>query len=62
MLEAHTAKEGAATWHYSLAQMTGERVTAELDGKEIWKRELAEPPAARDSYVNGWIPAGTKDK
>ncbi len=62
VLEAHAAKEGASTWHYSLAQMTGERVMVELDGKEIWKRDLAEPPAVRASYVNGWIPAGTKEK
>jgi hypothetical protein len=55
VLEAHTAKEGAATWHYALVQMTGEPVTVELDGKEVWKRGQAEPPAVRESYVNGWI-------
>lgn len=55
VLEAHAAKEGTATWHYGLVQMTGEPVVAELDGKEVWKRDQAEPPAVRESYVNGWI-------
>ena len=55
VLEAHTTKEGASTWQYGLVRMTGEPVIVELDGKGVWKRDLAEPPAVRESYVNGWI-------
>jgi hypothetical protein len=57
VLEAHRNKEGIASWHYGLVRMTGERVVVALDGTEVWKRELAEPPAVREDYVNGWIPA-----
>jgi hypothetical protein len=60
VLEAHAAKQGAAAWRYGLVQLTGEPVTVELGGKEIWKRGQAEPPAVRESYVNGWINAETK--
>lgn len=62
VLEAHTTKEAASTWHYGLVQMTGEPVVVELDGKEVWKRDHAEPPAVRESYVNGWIASKTKEK
>jgi hypothetical protein len=58
VLEAHT-KESASTWHFGLLQMTGEPVAVELDGKEVWKRDQAEPPAVRESYVNGWLSAET---
>lgn len=57
VLEAHTNMDGIVSWHYGLVRMTGERVVVELDGTEVWKRDLAEPPAARESYVNGWISA-----
>jgi hypothetical protein len=36
--------------------MAGAEVFVHLDDKEIWKRPNADPPAVRDSYVNGWIP------
>jgi hypothetical protein len=62
VLEAHATKEGASTWHYGLVQMTGEPVVVELDGKEVWKRDQAEPPAVRESYVNGWLSSETKEK
>jgi hypothetical protein len=55
VLEARKAGKGAAEWHFGLVQMTGEAVFAELDGKEIWKRGQAEPPAHRDAYVNAWV-------
>lgn len=56
VLEASDAK-GKAPWQYALVQMTGGAVAVELDGKEVWKRGEADPPAVRDSYVNGWLPA-----
>jgi hypothetical protein len=62
VLEAHTTQAGASTWHYGLVQMTGEPVVVELDGKEVWKRDQADPPAVRESYVNGWISSETKEK
>jgi hypothetical protein len=55
ILEA-SIKEGA--WRYALAQMTGGAISVELDGKEVWQRGEADPPAIRDSYVNGWLPEG----
>jgi hypothetical protein len=59
ILEANDDKD-APPWHYALVQMTGGAVTVELDGKEVWKRGEADPPAVRDSYVNGWLPSETK--
>ena len=55
VLEAEARKDAAAVWNYSLFQMTGAAISVELDGNEIWQREEADPPAVRDSYVNGWI-------
>ena len=57
ILEAHLAKDSPA-WRYGLVQMTGGKVVVELDGREVWKRGIADPPVALDRYVNGWIPAG----
>jgi hypothetical protein len=54
-LEAHGANGVADRWQYSLAQMSGAEAAVELDGKEIWRRPNADPPAIRDSYVNAWI-------
>ena len=45
-----------AEWRYSLAQMTGGEVAADLDAQEVWNQTEADPPAVRDSYVNGWLP------
>lgn len=55
ILEAHFEKKSGATWKFGLAQMTGGAVTAELDGQEVWQVREADPPAVRDSYVNGWL-------
>lgn len=55
VLEARTTSQGSAEWQFALVQMTGEAVFAELDGKEVWKRGEADPPARRDAYVNAWI-------
>jgi hypothetical protein len=55
VLEARKTSTGSAEWQFGLVQMTGEAVFAELDGKEIWTRGAAEPPARRDAYVNAWI-------
>lgn len=55
ILEAQSRDGDAPAWHYALVQMTGGIVVAELDGKEIWERTEADPPAARDNYVNGWF-------
>jgi hypothetical protein len=54
VLEARET-DGKQSWGYALVQLTGERVTAQLDGKDIWQRDAAVPPAVRDSYVNGWL-------
>jgi hypothetical protein len=54
VIEAHgTSAEGR--WQYALIQMTGEPVTAQLDGMEVWQQEGADPPAVRASYINGWL-------
>lgn len=55
VVEAHGKKNGSANWYFGLAQMTGAAVVVNFDGKEIWSRGEADPPATRDSYVNGWI-------
>jgi hypothetical protein len=55
VLEARKTGTGAAEWQFGLVQMTGEAVFAELDGKEIWTRGEADPPARRDAYVNAWV-------
>lgn len=57
VLEAHQESGNSATWKFGLAQMTGAVVTVELDGKTIWNRGEADPPAIRASYANGWIAA-----
>jgi hypothetical protein len=62
VLEAQAAKDSTLHWQYSLAQMTGGAVTVELDGKEVWQQTEADPPAVRDSYVNGWLSAKPQDK
>jgi len=49
--------DGKSGWAYGLVQLTGETVKAQLDGKDVWERETANPPAVRDSYVNGWLPS-----
>jgi hypothetical protein len=54
LLEAHKTKD-AQVWRYSLVQMTGAAVAVQLDGKQVWQRGEADPPAVRESYVNGWI-------
>lgn len=55
ILEAHQEQKAGATWKYGFAQMTGGAVTANLDGREVWQVREADPPAVRDSYVNGWL-------
>lgn len=57
LLEAHAREAGPDVWMYSLAQMTGGAVTVSIDGKETWTCDAADPPARRDSYFNGWLPA-----
>ncbi len=44
-----------AFWTYGFAQMTGAEVFASLDDREVWSQKEADPPAIRDSYVNGWL-------
>ncbi len=61
ILEAHQTKDSTA-WRYSLVQMTGGEAVVQLDGKEVWKRGIADPPVDLDSYVNGWIPAEAATK
>jgi hypothetical protein len=57
MLEANRV-ESKIIWQYALVQLTGEPVTVELDGKEIWEQPGDAPPAVRAAYINGWIAAG----
>jgi hypothetical protein len=57
VLEAHQAQGKTAQWRYGLVQLAGAEVVVHLDGKPVWQRENADPPAVRDTYVNGWIPA-----
>ena len=53
------AQNDAATkdvvWTYGFAQMTGAEVYASLDDREVWSQKEADPPATRNSYVNGWL-------
>lgn len=51
----------SGTWQYALVQMSGAEVIAELDGRVVWQRGEADPPAVRGSYVNGWMSASVKD-
>jgi hypothetical protein len=62
ILEAHSIRDGTLVWRYSLAQMTGGEVSVELGGKEVWKQTEADPPAVRDSYVNGWLSAKAQEE
>jgi hypothetical protein len=62
VVEAYAAKDSERRWRYALAQMTGAAVAVELDGKEIWQRGEADPPAIRDSYINGWLSAKPTEK
>ena len=57
VLEA--GKDGAnlLAWRYGLARMTGAETIVQLDGKEVWHPEQADPPSVRDNYVNGWFRA-----
>jgi hypothetical protein len=55
VLEAHVIEGGPNVWKYSLVQMTGGAVSVSLDGTKVWDCEPADPPAARDRYVNGWL-------
>ena len=62
VLEAQETKGAPAAWHYALVQTSGEAVSAQLDGKQIWERGHAHLPAVRDSYVNGWLPAHKREE
>lgn len=55
VLEAQTRRDAPTAWHYAFAQMTGAAIVANLDSKEVWQQGEADPPAVRNSYVNGWI-------
>ncbi len=58
ILEVHRpATDKAAEWTYAFGQMTGGEVYANLDDREVWTRGEADPPAVRDAYINGWLPA-----
>lgn len=62
IIEAHGQPGTVPSWQFGLAQMTGAAVFVALDEKEIWKRDDADPPAVRDSYVNGWMAASAAGK
>lgn len=58
VLEARTQPEQPTAWQYAFVQLSGAEVTAELDGQSIWTKREADPPAVRESYVNGWMSDG----
>lgn len=58
IIEAHADKDQKTTWKYGMAQMTGAEVFVDLDQKQIWQCSEADPPAERDSYINGWLASG----
>ncbi len=58
IIEAHGEAQQKPTWKYGLAQMTGAEVFVDLDEKQIWQCTAADPPAERDSYINGWLASG----
>lgn len=60
IIEAHGKQGTAPTWQFGLVQMTGAGVHVVYDNKEIWTRSEANPPAVRDSYVNGWMSASPR--
>jgi hypothetical protein len=62
VIEAHARKDAGSSWQYGLVQMTGATVAVELGGKEVWQCEEADPPAVRESYVNGWISSKAEEK
>lgn len=59
IIEAHGKPGTSPSWQFGLVQMTGAGVHVALDDQEIWTRSEADPPAVRDSYVNGWMSAAT---
>lgn len=60
IIEAYHKPGTEPCWQFALAQMTGAEVFMALDGKEIWTRGEAYPPADQDSYMNRWISAAPK--
>lgn len=62
VLEARTQTDRPTTWQYAFVQLSGAEVTAELDGVAIWKQGEADPPAVRESYVNGWMSSSAGER
>lgn len=62
IIEASSQENSGSNWQVGLVQLTGEEVFVERDGKQIWSRGLAEPPAERESYVNGWLAPAAEAK
>lgn len=62
IIEAHAKPGESPTWQFGLAQMTGGEVYVNLGDKEVWTRGEADPPAERDSYINGWMSDASPDK
>jgi hypothetical protein len=62
VLEAGEVAGQPPVWRFALAQMTGAVVAVSLDDKEIWTRGEADPPAVRESYVNGWLKSDESPK
>ena len=58
----HDGGAKVPSWCYSLAQMTGAKVSASIDDQEVWTQGEADPPAVRSSYVNGWLPDAIEKK
>lgn len=62
VLEARKRSDQPATWEYAFVQLSGAEVTVELEGKAIWKQGEADPPAVRESYVNGWMSSSADER
>jgi hypothetical protein len=60
-IEAHEAEAGPGWW-YGLARLGGGDFTVNLDGREVWNRPGADPPAERETYMNRWVAASDEAK
>ncbi|MDR3634756.1 MAG: hypothetical protein P4L84_13210 [Isosphaeraceae bacterium] len=52
VLESRSERSGPGAWCYGLARVSGCALTAELDGREVWSQEEANPPHDGAAYMN----------
>jgi hypothetical protein len=58
VIEATGAKGAPSTWRYDLARLGGAEASVTLDSQEVWRQPYADPPSARETYMNRWLAAG----